>query len=1187
MDATRHARIGALYRRVRRLSRVEAERLLAGASADDAELGREVEELLRYAEDGEASDGFSEEALAEGRARLEAAAARPAALDPGWIPESIGRYRIVRRIGVGGMGAVYEGVQEAPHRRVAVKVLHPLLVTEERVRRFRREVEVLGRLQHPGIAQVYEAGSADLGRGEQPWFAMELVEGVDLRTWAREKALDTKARLALVAEVADAVHHAHERGIVHRDLKPDNVLVDASGRPRVLDFGVARVTESSTALSTMETMQGQIVGTLTYMAPEQLAGDPEAVSARSDVYALGVIAFELLVGRRPIDAGELPVSAAVPLLLSSEATRLGAIDARLSGDVETIVGKALEKDPARRYASAAALAEDIRRHLAHRPIVARPPSALYRATKFTRRHRGLVGGTALAFVSLLGGFLGVLRYARSEARARAEAEKLAQDALTAGYASVDSLMNEALARVEAEKLTVDARAASYAALGALLDRGDVWEARTQLLRIPEAARGWEWRWLEARGPLVFPGLSGKYACWSGHWLATVDEPPGVPPKAFLDRSVYVVDVADPQAPRRRVEGLDGVKYIDSSDLSGGAAVEGLLRAAPDWTETPYQGAVGILDLEEARLIDILRFADRGSYGPEGRGALGRWITRIAGYRDGLVMLAGEEYPMKGAVIAGWSWIEVRRLGPTGTESTRRHDVQYPDAEYCRISPDGELAVVYPRFPSGPTVLVRIEGWQELGRIESRGGQSGPQFRPDGAVLASLAREDRVDVYEIPGLARVDSIDVPGANMLRWVGTDRWLVTGDDRIRILDAATGAVLEELRTGRPKETPRVSPNGRLVALGSAETELAVYELGAQPPGVGFVERSGHGNPVQVCAWSPDGSLLASAAPADPEILLWDGWTGEQLGRVPRAADPGSVDGVTRVPTVLFFASAEELVTIEPVENEVRRVHTDLTTGTRRVGPAQGGPADWIDCRPERIDDLLEGVDSTRGRAFGPRLIGHPDGRRVLCAPAVDELDNRIRVRGRHPGDDETLELPALGLALAPDQERLAIGGFGQVRIVSLSGGREAATIEGQGGPGAKVRAVAWSPDGERLAVGDSRGNVQLVETRTYRPILELPRHADSVASLAWSPDGTRLATASGDRTLRIFDSVHPIARLLQAEMRAERIATQAARLEALVGEHGDVAAAARALLAEAAGDPDARVAARHACLLRWNRR
>src|SRR5262245_50444136 len=318
-------------------------------------------------------------------------------------PSVIGRYRILGLIGEGGMGSVYEAEQEHPRRTVALKIIKLGMTSPELLRRFEQESQALGRLQHPGIAQIFEAGTVDTGFGPQPYFAMELIRGRSLWDYAESHHLNTNRRLEIMVKICDAVHHAHQRGLIHRDLKPGNILVDETGQPKILDFGVARVTDSD-ARATLETDLGQLVGTLAYMSPEQTLADPLDIDTRSDVYSLGVILYELLAGHLPYNIGK-NLHEAIRVVREEDPAQLGAANRAFRGDIETIVAKALEKDRTRRYASSAELAADIQRYLNNEPIVARRPSATYQFQKFARRNRALVAGVAAVVLVLVAGVI--------------------------------------------------------------------------------------------------------------------------------------------------------------------------------------------------------------------------------------------------------------------------------------------------------------------------------------------------------------------------------------------------------------------------------------------------------------------------------------------------------------------------------------------------------------------------------------------------------------------------------------------------------------------------------------------------------------------------------------------------------------------------------------------------------------
>jgi len=360
----------------------------------------------------------------------------------GW-PEKIGHYRLIRVLGEGGMGTVFEAEQEQPRRRVALKLIRASWAHPQLLERFERESHALGLLHHSGIAQIYEAGSAETGAGLQPFFAMELIHGQPLTEYARTHKLGIRQRLTLVMQVCEAVQHAHQRGIIHRDLKPGNILVDQAGQAKILDFGLARLTNSD-AEATRQTDVGQILGTLAYMSPEQILADPTALDTRSDVYAVGVILYELLADKLPYTMSR-QVHEAMRTIQESDPAPISGVNRLYRGDIETIVGKALEKEKDRRYASAADLAADIRRYLDDQPITAKPASAAYQLQKFAKRHKALVTGVAAVFVVLVAG---VVASTWEAVRAR-KAERKAQQQSEIAQAVNDFLQKDLLAQASA------------------------------------------------------------------------------------------------------------------------------------------------------------------------------------------------------------------------------------------------------------------------------------------------------------------------------------------------------------------------------------------------------------------------------------------------------------------------------------------------------------------------------------------------------------------------------------------------------------------------------------------------------------------------------------------------------------------------------------------------------------------
>jgi len=414
-------RVQKVFHRARSLDAHSRSAFLRKACEGDSALRNEVESLLATAAKPD-RDFLDQPALGD-EFRVSAPAPDPKEPDTP-MPEAIGPYRLIRRIGAGGMGVVYEAEQKNTGSIVALKVIRPGAASNEIVRRFEHEAQVLGRLRHPGIARVYEAGIHHDGHRSVPFIAMELIAGPSLLEYVRQESPDVAAILELFAMICDAVQHAHQKGVIHRDLKPGNILVECADdtvQPKILDFGIARVTDADTLVATMQTQAGQLIGTVKYMSPEQAAGDPADIDTRSDVYALGVILYELLARKMPYEIDRKMLHEAVRVIRENEPIPLGSVSRLFKGDLTTILGKALDKEKTQRYQSASEFAADIRRYLSSEPISAHPHSAIYQLRKFARRNRSLVAGVAVVFVLLVAGIITTSWQAAAAARARDEA----------------------------------------------------------------------------------------------------------------------------------------------------------------------------------------------------------------------------------------------------------------------------------------------------------------------------------------------------------------------------------------------------------------------------------------------------------------------------------------------------------------------------------------------------------------------------------------------------------------------------------------------------------------------------------------------------------------------------------------------------------------------------------------------
>ncbi|MFN0125072.1 MAG: serine/threonine-protein kinase [Verrucomicrobiales bacterium] len=402
--------------------------------------------------------------------------------------QMLGRYKLLEKIGEGGFGEVWMAEQREPvKRRVALKIIKLGMDSRQVVARFEAERQALAMMDHPNIARIFDADVTDTGR---PYFVMELVRGTRITEYCDHHQLTTRERLDLFIKVCHAIQHAHQKGIIHRDLKPSKILVtvnDGAPVPKVIDFGIAKATQGELTDKTLYTQFQQLIGTPAYISPEQAEMSSLDIDTRADIYSLGVLLYELLVGQTPFDANEMMqggIDALRRIIREKEPTRpstklntlpgdarttaskrrqtdAGKLVHQLKGDLDWIVMKCLEKDRARRYETANGLAKDIERHLANEPVVARPPSMAYKMQKVWQRNKLVLSAAAAVALALMVG-IGVSTWQMIRAtRAEREQSRLRERAETEQRQAQDARASEALLRQQAQAQESEARRTAH------------------------------------------------------------------------------------------------------------------------------------------------------------------------------------------------------------------------------------------------------------------------------------------------------------------------------------------------------------------------------------------------------------------------------------------------------------------------------------------------------------------------------------------------------------------------------------------------------------------------------------------------------------------------------------------------------------------------------------------------------
>jgi WD40 repeat protein/serine/threonine protein kinase len=993
---------------------------------------------------------------------------QPAPDGPGTI---IGPYRLMEQVGEGGMGIVFVAEQQQPVRRkVALKLIKPGMDTREVIARFEAERQALALMDHPHIARVLDAGVTDRGR---PFFVMELVRGIPVTEYCDRARLDVRERLGLFVQVCQAVQHAHQKGVIHRDLKPSNVLVtehDGTPMAKVIDFGVAKAVGGRLTDKTVYTRHMQLVGSPMYMSPEQAGLSGLDVDTRADIYALGVLLYELLTGTTPFDKERFKTAGydEVRQIIREEepprpSTRLSTLgeaavtvsanrqseprklSALVRGELDWLVMKALEKDRNRRYESAAAFAHDVQRYLSDEPVLACPPSAVYRFQKFARRNRGGVlagAGIGLALLLAVGSALVVQAANTAEIK---DKQRDTKDALDR-----EKETNDAHVRALAREAQV-----GYFRSIALAERelaaGNVGRAEELLDECPVGLRGWEWHHLKRRphGPLVFRGHR------DGVWTAAFSPDGNLIASAGLLAGYGEVQIWDRRTGEVRRKWLAHHGPIEGVAFNP----DGSRLATASWDKT-----VKIWDAATGKELHSLTGH--------------REYIRCAVFsRDGqLLASAGGDH-----TILVWDARTFQKLHVLKGHSGGIFSIAFGvDSRLASASSDGTVRL-WDAATGGETHVLR--------------GHAGPAlavaFLRDGTRLASGGFD---------GTARV------------------W-----------DVATGQQQMELAIDTVATTcVAFSPDGSRLAAGSLEKSVRVWDLGARQEAVTL---SGHGaTAVMAVTFSPDGQQLASAS-LDRTVQVWDAapaTTGPRA--VPLWGHAGAVFGVAVQPgepgpagrRLVASASLDETVKLWDIATgEVVRTLAGHAGPVSRVFFSRDGrrmvSADFTSVA--KVWDTATFKEIRTFRAFGGIVALSPDGRRV----AFTAEGTWVHIRDVDTGQEvvppfRSHEVPCFTLAFTPDGNHVATGSWdGTVKVWEASTGRMVRKFEGNG----IISWLAFSEDGTRLATGSWDRKIRVFDATTGKLLRTLVGHEHRVVGVAFSPDGRHLASASQDNTVRVWET------------------------------------------------------------------